>query len=328
MNFCVQAKMCIINGRVCPLNDRFTSVSHRGKAIVDYFLTTHEGLQNVNMFKVLNLGDLITEFNAIGMCDKKPSDHNMILCQFRMSNHLQEVIEEDNCNVTAENVQNGLPQGKGKFDHPPCKFKRKQLPNEFMNTEEVIAQCSNLIDSLLAQRLDQQRVDEVYDSFVEIHMNEMSKFMKELDKTPKTKKFVSHSSKPYWTEVMTEKWKECHEAEKAFEKANKLEHGYIALKDRSNFLLHKFDKMVKQARRSYERRKVHDLEKANVEDPVAFWRAIQKLGPRKQSNIPWEVKDESGHVITDRVEVLHRWMSDFEGLLTPTDDLTVNRESF
>ena len=55
-------------------------------------------------------------------------------------------------------------------------------------------------------------------------MREMSNFMKELDKTPKAKKFIRHSSKPYWTDLLTECWKECHAVENVYDKANKLEH--------------------------------------------------------------------------------------------------------
>ncbi len=31
-NFCIQTNTCIVKERVCPLQDSFTSMSHRGKA--------------------------------------------------------------------------------------------------------------------------------------------------------------------------------------------------------------------------------------------------------------------------------------------------------
>ena len=55
--------------------------------------------------------------------------------------------------------------------------------------------------------MDQQAVDQIYDSFVNLHMEEIAKFMKELDRTPKARKFVKHSCKPYWSDLLTEKWK-------------------------------------------------------------------------------------------------------------------------
>ena len=41
--FCIESKMCIINGRISPLKDNFTSVSGKGSAVVDYSLqgTSH-----------------------------------------------------------------------------------------------------------------------------------------------------------------------------------------------------------------------------------------------------------------------------------------------
>ena len=155
-----------------------------------------------------------------------------------------------------------------------------------MRVDDILRQCTGLIDSMLEQRLNQEAIDLIYEDFVEMHMSEMSKFMKELDQTPRAKKFLGHSRKPYRTEMLTEKWKECHEAERVYEKANKDEYGNIAPKSRSEFLYRKFDKLVKKAKRSHERSKVYNLEKANSEDPIAFWRTIQQLGPKKLSNIP------------------------------------------
>ncbi len=39
-NFCIQTKTCIVNGRVNLLEDGYTLISHHGKAVVDYVLTT------------------------------------------------------------------------------------------------------------------------------------------------------------------------------------------------------------------------------------------------------------------------------------------------
>ena len=42
IQFCLQMKMCIINGRASPLNDNYICISHRGKSIVNYALICHQ----------------------------------------------------------------------------------------------------------------------------------------------------------------------------------------------------------------------------------------------------------------------------------------------
>ena len=102
-----------------------------------------------------------------------------------------------------------------------------------MNTDEVLRQCASLIDDMLAEQLVQHDINQIY---INMHMMEMSKFMRELDQTPRAKKYLEHSCKPYWAELLIEKWKECHEAERVYKKADKHECGYIALKSRSKHL--------------------------------------------------------------------------------------------
>ena len=85
--------------------------------------------------------------------------------------------------------------------------------------------------------------------------------------------------------------------------------------------------MVKKEKRSYERRKIHELEKANVEDPVS-WQTPQRMRPSKTSSIPWEVEDEEVHVYTGHEIVLNHWMTDFQGLFTTTEGLSPEQAAF
>ena len=83
---------------------------------------------------------------------------------------------------------------------------------------------------------------------------------------------------------------------------------------------------MKRSKRSYERSKVHELEKANTENPTDFWQTIARLGPKKSSKIPWEVEFENGEITCNKEEVLKKWKNDFEGLLTPPTANSVEQE--
>ncbi len=52
IDFILESKMCILNGRVCPENDNFTSVRTLGRSVVDYICTFHDNLSNCKFFKV------------------------------------------------------------------------------------------------------------------------------------------------------------------------------------------------------------------------------------------------------------------------------------
>ena len=61
------------------------------------------------------------------------------------------------------------------------------------------------------------------------------------------------------------------------------------------------------------------LEAANTSDPEEFWLSIQSMGRKPKKNIPEQVYDAQGEVTDNLDEVLTRWMTDFESLLTPPE---------
>ena len=56
-----------------------------------------------------------------------------------------------------------------------------------------------------------------------------------------------------------------------------------------------------------------EIEECCVSNPNSFWDHIKKLGPRKKSEIPWEVRD-GDKVTHDRETVLNVWKDTFESL--------------
>ena len=58
----------------------------------------------------------------------------------------------------------------------------------------------------------------------------------------------------------------------------------------------------------------NDIETMSSTNPNAFWNKIRKLGPRNNNNIPMEVLNEDGTILTTERDVLERWRTDFENL--------------
>ncbi len=49
--------MCILNGRITPQFDNYTSVSVKGKSVVDYFAVSHKNLGLCKSFKIHLAGE-------------------------------------------------------------------------------------------------------------------------------------------------------------------------------------------------------------------------------------------------------------------------------
>ena len=80
LNFLIQTNMCVINGRINPLCDNFTSVSHRGWAVVDYFAVPYERLHLVRDFAVIPVNDYVKDNRIRQIGSNRISDHSIICC--------------------------------------------------------------------------------------------------------------------------------------------------------------------------------------------------------------------------------------------------------
>ena len=98
LEFCNETKMCVVNGRFNPDKDNFTSISTKGSAVVDYFLTNHRNLQNIENFEVITMSDVVDLLGVHGMAavPAKISDHSMLVIDIftRDADVLRSVTED------------------------------------------------------------------------------------------------------------------------------------------------------------------------------------------------------------------------------------------
>ena len=64
-----------------------------------------------------------------------------------------------------------------------------------------------------------------------------------------------------------------------------------------------FDKALKRAERAYKKSVANDIETMSSTNPNEFWNKIRKLGPRNNNNIPMEVLNEDGTILTTERDV-------------------------
>ena len=78
IDFLLESKMCITNGRITPELDDFTS---KERSVVDYIIVPHDMLLQCSRSEVTRVNTLMNEFNLFGLIGNrcKPPDHALLV---------------------------------------------------------------------------------------------------------------------------------------------------------------------------------------------------------------------------------------------------------
>ena len=132
--------------------------------------------------------------------------------------------------------------------------------------------------------------------------------------------------KPYWTQELTELWKEMVKSRKAFEKfkGDKRSQNILrtCYKDKRSL----FDKRLRQAERKYKRGQMIEIESVCTDSPNTFWNHLKKLGPKKKSSIPMEVYGKNNEILCDIDSILTTWEEGFKEVYNDGYQNIVNSE--
>ena len=233
------------------------------------------------------ISDLVEMLN-LNRSSTRISDHSVLYCNLNLYDI--DTYEDTNTalpNSTTENMPAmDSDSNTGKYSNPPQRFKNKQLPEIFMSSEDRVSECAILMDRLLQERQTLIKLDALYDDVITMYFNEMSQFLQAIKQTPKSKRAISHTKNPFWDEELSLLWKQFHEAERTYLKACRKDHRFeetkmISLENKKNS-----DRTLRKKTRSYQRKKVYELEEINTTDPNKFWDCIKKLGPKKVPQCP------------------------------------------
>ncbi len=310
IEFLKEAKMIVLNGRVTPELDNFTSVSHRGRAVVDYFICDHHNLDSFTSVEVKTVSSLINTHDLSTMLSDtcKTPDHSLLILTLPYSFH---VAFENRDVASVYDVQSRSGIHKKVYDY-------SSIPNTTFTSGDWLAANQDIIDTLLASRLNQDKVDGIYATlcksiFSELDANLQYKFIC----SSKTKKRYKNS-KPYWDEELTLLWNDMNKKEK-YMLNNKEKSNIRRTKNDFKYARNTFDKALRKKARQYNYSKISMLEQSANSNHVEFWNKLKQLGPRKSSSIPLTVKVD-GTETSDINTVKKKWETDFSELLNPSID--------
>lgn len=291
IEFLKDARMCVVNGRIDPLYDNFTSISPKGKAVVDYIIAPYDCLENCVEFKVISASQAVESCaltNLIGDRCRLP-DHSLLTFKFRAGNNVD----------LREPTQSHAPVSKA------TKRVMRKVPTTFFNSEPASAAASELIGRLQTD-LTQGDMDEWYDEFCMLIHSEL------IAKGDRPKYRKSTQNQPYWNSELDVLWAEMRNAERIFlrcRERNLRDHYRLNYKQKQ----YDFDKRARLYKRKYQRGQIMHLDHIQTGNPNLFWSEINKLGPKRSKMIPMQVWYD-GEISSDIATVLKVWETSFAGL--------------
>ena len=170
-----------------------------------------------------------------------------------------------------------------------------------------------MISRTESARETQGEVDSIYENLYNAITTEMENSIPVFD-TSKVSRKCFKSIKPFWNNELKNLWNIMHAKEKQSLQFN----GHASTKRllRTEFLTSQkqFDRKLRQEESNYRQSICSDIENMTTENPNEFWEKIKKFGKRKSVEIPMEVYDQNGELLTDHNIVLEIWRRDFEHL--------------
>ena len=299
LDFLRDSKCCILNGRFGK--DNFTS-THRGNAVVDYFVTPHDCFEKCSNFEVLLINDLLSKFELFSNigAQSKPPDHSVLCVEVVVDNN---ILQETQGNVI--NCQNTCSNSK--------RYNFDNIPNAFMH-KTWLNQINAVIEKLQNTQNQQCQLDSVYLEFCQNVTAEMDKHLDyKCQSKSLRKKFKSY--KPFWNSELTKLWKDMCSKERAVRCVKNNSQYKKTLRSKFISARKTFDKSLRYYERQYNRNIIANIEDVSTSNPREFWQKLKNLGPRK-SKIPNSVYDNNNLLCSDPNIVLNKWKSEFEKLFS------------
>ncbi len=205
IDFLIETKMAIVNGRCCTAADDFTCISHKGSSVVDYFVVAHENLQHVTDFAVLPVTDVVDNLRLMDEVEGRISEHSILKMSLCVSQNetlemLREcVTNERACTNMSEmtspmsnahvawSTESDLTLGESNRitssmqtsrDKPPTRYRIKQWCPDFLHNTDNAKKCLEWIERQEAIIENQEKMDTIYNELQCIIINELNKFYK------------------------------------------------------------------------------------------------------------------------------------------------------
>ena len=313
LDFLLETKMCILNGRTnSEFDNDFTFCHTRGKSVVDYIIVPHDQVSEYSDLTITPCNDIIQKYDLVSLCHSanSPPDHSLLTVKtcFSFKNMIANDQYEHN-EYASCNMDTNLRS----------RYRIKSIPPEFLNSPFTLNALNRIIEQIECNRETQAELDEINESFATILYDEMNEYFPIVNNVRLQKR--NKPNKPWWCEELSVLWHQMHDKEtlyRNFKGPNRIKRN---LQQEFKLVLNKLDKLIKQRKRQYERGQLIYIETLNLTNPNEFWDQINKLGPTNRKRFEWnECVDENGFLTKDINEILRIWESEYYKLYNLNDD--------
>ncbi|CAG2256686.1 unnamed protein product [Mytilus edulis] len=100
IDFLNESKFCVLNGRFQGC-DNFTSISTRGKSVVDYICVPHDVFDKCKKFEVLTAESIVNNNSLFGLLGGKSRlpDHSVLITEFTVT-HFEQAVSTRKINIS------------------------------------------------------------------------------------------------------------------------------------------------------------------------------------------------------------------------------------
>lgn len=189
IDFLIDSKMCVLNGRFDNNTDNFTSVSTRGRSVVDFVCVPHDCFNSCENFDVISPASIIGDHNLQSLLGERSRipDHNFVRFTYTYT-----IVATEN-----EKDRENMPQ---RIPFNTKLYKLKRIPENFLSLTMARNAFLGIIRNIELCRETQNSIDTVYDDFCVKLFKEMNENIPSFDCSKKTRKRYK-TFKPYWDKI-------------------------------------------------------------------------------------------------------------------------------
>ena len=235
VEFLKETSCCVLNGRIDSSRNDFTSVTSKGKSVVDYIMVPVTDFKCCKRFSVESCTEISSKIGLqehINIRSKLP-DHSLLSMYFSFESNIK--LERKESVLDSKNS-----------------YKYNCIPNDFLLDEEGRKYLESMIVNITLCKENQENVDSLYSEL-------LTGLVKEFDRRIpiRPKRGISKQVKvrhPFWNAELENKWQEVCRAEKLLRKCTNrlqkrnLRHEYKCAQDT-------FDKYFRKCKRLFQREK-------------------------------------------------------------------------
>ena len=216
IDFLLDSRMAILNGRdkESGNDNRYTFVAGRGSSVVDYICVPYDNFSSISNFSVITPNELILKFDLFSSIysASSSSDHNIIVADVNMSYTIDlrkqlSILSKDN----AFAAQYKDEQFEKRYNNDRVKWKARTIPENFLQCDRVQDALVPIIDSLMLHIDSQTKLDNIYDNFIDLLVNELWNNVPYFKSDRAKRRY--RINKPFWNQHLQTLWHDLYNVE-------------------------------------------------------------------------------------------------------------------